>query len=86
MKTSKAVPETKLKSGKENYGYSSDKARTAQIASLPPKSCEVCILDQHSSSSHHYQDPDEHRSGPASRPQVSRDAASPQKVRNVTLV
>ncbi|XP_029416395.1 immunoglobulin superfamily member 5 isoform X2 [Nannospalax galili] len=51
MKTSKAVPETKLKSGRENYGFSSDGARTAQIASLPPKSHKVSILDQHSNSS-----------------------------------
>ncbi|XP_008825144.1 immunoglobulin superfamily member 5 isoform X7 [Nannospalax galili] len=87
MKTSKAVPETKLKSGRENYGFSSDGARTAQIASLPPKSHKVSILDQHSNSSGlPHQERDKHQPGPASRPQVSFDAASPRKVRNVTLV
>lgn len=30
MKTVKAEPETRLKSGKENYGYSSEEARRAR--------------------------------------------------------
>jgi hypothetical protein len=30
MRTNKADPETKLKSGKENYGYSSDEAKAAR--------------------------------------------------------
>lgn len=30
MKTNKADPETRLKSGKENFGYSSDEARAAR--------------------------------------------------------
>lgn len=30
MKTHKADPETRLKSGKENFGYSSDEARAAR--------------------------------------------------------
>ncbi|XP_055470807.1 immunoglobulin superfamily member 5 [Psammomys obesus] len=85
MRTNKAVPETRLKSGKENYGYSSDEARAAQIASLPPKPAEVSLPEHHSSSPR-YQEPSKHRPGPASHPRVSFDLASPQKVRNVTLV
>lgn len=30
MRMSKAYPETRLKSGKENYGYSSDEARASR--------------------------------------------------------
>ncbi|EDL03675.1 immunoglobulin superfamily member 5 isoform X4 [Mus musculus] len=50
MRTNKADPETKLKSGKENYGYSSDEAKAAQTASLPPKSAEVSLPEKRSSS------------------------------------
>lgn len=85
MRTNKALPETRLKSGKENYGYSSDEARAAQIASLPPKAAEVSLPEHHSSSPH-YQEPSKHRPGPASHPRVSFDLTSPQKVRSVTLV
>ncbi|KAL1789068.1 immunoglobulin superfamily member 5 isoform X1 [Sigmodon hispidus] len=92
LKTNKANPETRLKSGKENYGYSSDEARAAQIASLPPKRGEANFLEQRSHSSP-YQEPKTSQSspaspqpGPASRQHVSFDIASPQKVRNVTLV
>lgn len=85
MRTNKAGPETKLKSGKENYGYSSDEAKAAQTASLPPKSAEVSLPEKRSSSLP-YQELNKHRPGPATHPRVSFDIASPQKVRNVTLV
>ncbi|XP_045396652.1 immunoglobulin superfamily member 5 isoform X2 [Lemur catta] len=85
-KTNKGTFETKLKSGNENYGYSSDEPKTTQIASPRPKAREVSILER-SSSRHPYQEPDTHRSSPASRPQVSFiNLPSPKKVRNVTLV
>ncbi|XP_026633358.1 immunoglobulin superfamily member 5 isoform X1 [Microtus ochrogaster] len=85
MKTIKAEPETRLKSGKENYGYSSEEARRAQIASLPPKSGEVSLPKQHNYSSP-YQEPKTRQPSPASHPRVSFDVASPRKVRNATLV
>lgn len=85
MRTSKADPETWLKSGKENYGYSSDKARAAQIASLPSKSGEVGLAEKRSRS-FPQQELDKHQPKPATHPRVSFDIASPQKVRNVTLV
>ncbi|XP_062935188.1 immunoglobulin superfamily member 5 [Cynocephalus volans] len=85
VKTDKGTSETKLKSGNKNYGYSSDEPRTTQIASLPPKSNEFSVLEQHSRS-HPHQEPDRHRPSPASRPQVSFNVASPRRVRNVTLV
>ncbi|XP_057621457.1 immunoglobulin superfamily member 5 isoform X3 [Chionomys nivalis] len=85
MKTIKAEPETRLKSGKENYGYSSEEARRAQIASLPPKSGEVSLPKQHNYSSI-YQEPKTCQPSPASHPRVSFDVASPRKVRNATLV
>lgn len=85
MKTNKADPETRLKSGKENFGYSSDEARAAQIASLPPKSGEVGLPEQHSHTSP-YEEPKLRQPSPAGHPRVSSDTASPQKVRNVTLV
>lgn len=79
MKTDKEAFETKSKSGNENYGYVSD------IASLPPRSSEASVPEQRSSRQPH-QTPDDHQPGPASRPQVSFNVASPRKVRNVTLV
>ncbi|XP_029400657.1 immunoglobulin superfamily member 5 isoform X3 [Mus pahari] len=85
VRTNTADPETKLKSGKENYGYSSDEARAAQTASLPPKSAEVSLPEKRSSSLP-YQELNKQRLGPATHPRVSFDIASPQKVRNVTLV
>lgn len=85
MKMNNTDAETRLKSGRENYGYSLDEARAAQTASLPPKSGEVSLPEQHSRSLP-YQEPNKHRPSPASHPQVSFDIASPQKVRNVTLV
>ncbi|XP_075810683.1 immunoglobulin superfamily member 5 isoform X2 [Microtus pennsylvanicus] len=85
VKTIKAEPETRLKSGKENYGYSSEEARRAQIASLPPKSGEVSLPKQHNYSSP-YQEPKTCQPSPASHPRVSFDVASPRKVRNATLV
>ncbi|XP_012495566.1 PREDICTED: immunoglobulin superfamily member 5 isoform X2 [Propithecus coquereli] len=85
-KTNKGTSETKLKSGNENYGYSSDEPKTTQIASPRPKAREVSVLER-SSSRHPYQEPNTHRSSPASRPQVSfNNLASPRKVRNATLV
>lgn len=84
VRTGKADPETWLKSGKENYGYSSDEARAAQIASLPPKSGEVSLPEQRSSLPQ--QELDKHRPSPVTHPRVSFDIASPQKIRNVTLV
>ncbi|XP_052014386.1 immunoglobulin superfamily member 5 [Apodemus sylvaticus] len=85
VKTYREDPETRLKSGKENYGYSSDEARVTQIASLPPKSGEVSLPEQRSSNLP-YQELNNHRPSPATHPRVSFDIASPQKVRNVTLV
>lgn len=85
MKTNKTDPETRLKSGKENYGYSSDEARAAQIASLPPKSGEVSLPGQRSHLSP-YQEQKTRQPRAASHPRVSFDTASPQKVRNATLV
>ncbi|XP_037065502.1 immunoglobulin superfamily member 5 isoform X1 [Peromyscus leucopus] len=85
VKTNNADPETRLKSGKENFGYSSDEARAAQIASLPPKSGEVSLPEQRSHTSP-YKEPKMRQPSPAGHPRVSSDTASPQKVRNVTLV
>uniref|UniRef100_A0A8C5JY15 Immunoglobulin superfamily member 5 n=1 Tax=Jaculus jaculus TaxID=51337 RepID=A0A8C5JY15_JACJA len=85
VKASQGAPETKLKSGKENYGYSSDEARTAQAASLPAKTAELSLPEQCSSSPPH-QEPHKHQPGPARRPQVSFNLYSPPRVRNVTLV
>lgn len=85
MRTSKADPETWLKSGKENYGYSSDEARAAQIASLPSKSGDVSLAEKRSRSLPQ-QERDKHQPSPATHPRVSFGIASPQKVRNVTLV
>lgn len=84
VRTGKADPETWLKSGKENYGYKSDEARAAQIASLPPKSGEVSLPEQRSSLPQ--QELDKHRPSPVTHPRVSFDIASPQKIRNVTIV
>ncbi|XP_051006266.1 immunoglobulin superfamily member 5 isoform X1 [Acomys russatus] len=86
VRTNKAEPKLSLKSGKENYGYSSEEARAAQIASLAPKPGEVSLQEQHSSRGHAYQEPSKRRPSPASHPRVSFDITSPQKVRNVTLV
>uniref|UniRef100_H0WYD2 Immunoglobulin superfamily member 5 n=1 Tax=Otolemur garnettii TaxID=30611 RepID=H0WYD2_OTOGA len=84
-KKQKTENQTKLKSGNENYGYSSDDWKSTEIASPPPKSQEVSVLEQ-SSRSNHYQEIDMQRSGPASHPQVLFHLSSPKKVRNVTLV
>ncbi|XP_059777566.1 immunoglobulin superfamily member 5 isoform X2 [Balaenoptera ricei] len=85
MKTNKDTSGTKLKSGNENYGYSSDEPRTTKTASLPAKSSESSVPEQRGSRQPH-QGSDQHQLGPASRPQVSFNVASPKKVRNVTLV
>uniref|UniRef100_A0A8C2QJQ4 Immunoglobulin superfamily, member 5 n=1 Tax=Cricetulus griseus TaxID=10029 RepID=A0A8C2QJQ4_CRIGR len=85
MKPNKTDPEARLKSGKENYGYSSDEVRAASIASLPPKSGEVSLPGQHSHISP-YQEHKTRQSSAASHPRVSFDTTSPQKVRNATLV
>ncbi|XP_047652791.1 immunoglobulin superfamily member 5 isoform X3 [Phacochoerus africanus] len=71
------------KSGKENYGYSSDEPRTT--TSLPPKRSESSVPEQRGSRPPH-QGLDHRGPGPASRPQVSFNVASPKKVRNATLV
>lgn len=71
------------KSGKENYGYSSDEPRTT--TSLPPKRSESSVPEQRGSRPPH-QGLDHRQPGPASRPQVSFNVASPKKVRNATLV
>ncbi|XP_059955710.1 immunoglobulin superfamily member 5 isoform X2 [Mesoplodon densirostris] len=85
MKTNKDTSGTKLKSGNENYGYSSDEPRTTKTASLPAKSSESSVPEQRGSRQPH-QGSDQHQLGPASRPQVFFNVASPKKVRNVTLV
>ncbi|XP_029069450.1 immunoglobulin superfamily member 5 isoform X4 [Monodon monoceros] len=85
MKTNKDTSGTKLKSGNENYGYSSDEPRTTKTASLPARSSESSVPEQRVSRQP-YQGSDQHQLGPASRPQVSFNVASPKKVRNVTLV
>ncbi|XP_067595628.1 immunoglobulin superfamily member 5 isoform X4 [Pseudorca crassidens] len=89
MKTNKDISGTKLKSGNENYGYSSDEPWTTsqwpETASLPAKSSESSVPEQRVSRQP-YQGSDQHQLGPASRPQVSFNVASPKKVRNVTLV
>ncbi|XP_019778841.2 immunoglobulin superfamily member 5 isoform X2 [Delphinus delphis] len=89
MKTNKDTSGTKLKSGNENYGYSSDEPWTTsqwpETASLPAKSSESSVPEQRVSRQP-YQGSDQHQLGPASRPQVSFNVASPKKVRNVTLV
>ncbi|XP_012637243.2 immunoglobulin superfamily member 5 [Microcebus murinus] len=85
-KTDKGTSDTNLKSGNENYGYSSDEPKTTQIASPTPKARGVSVLER-SSSRHPYQEPNTHRSSPASRPQVSfNNLASHRQVRNATLV
>lgn len=46
MRTGKADPETWLKSGKENYGYSSDEARAAREYPLGHRETreeDVCV-------------------------------------------
>ncbi|KAM9695021.1 immunoglobulin superfamily member 5 isoform 2-T4 [Trichechus inunguis] len=85
VKTNKEMVETKIKSGNENYGYSSDESKTAKISSLPPKSHELSVLEQHNTRYPH-QGPDERQPAQATRPYVSFIMASPKKVRNVTLV
>ncbi|XP_042637549.1 immunoglobulin superfamily member 5 [Orycteropus afer afer] len=85
VKTNKETTETKIKSGNENYGYSSDDSRMTKISSLPPKSYELNGPEQHSSR-HPHQVPDEHQRVPATRPHVSFITTSPRTVRNVTLV
>ncbi|XP_058379388.1 immunoglobulin superfamily member 5 [Diceros bicornis minor] len=84
MKTNKETSETKLKSGNENYGYSSDEPRTTKTTSVPPKSSESSVPEQHSRQPR--QGTDDRQQSPASRSQVSFIMASPRKVRNVTLV
>ncbi|XP_051047908.1 immunoglobulin superfamily member 5 isoform X2 [Phodopus roborovskii] len=84
-KPNKTDPETRFKSGKENLGYSSDEARAAQIASLPPKSGEVSLQGQRSHIAP-YQAHKTRQPSAANHPRVSFDTASPQKVRNATLV
>ncbi|XP_046503926.1 immunoglobulin superfamily member 5-like isoform X1 [Equus quagga] len=89
VKTNKETLQTKLKSGNENHGYSSDEPRTTsewtESASVPPRSSEPSV-PEHRSSRQPYQGPDDRQQGPTSRPQVSFIMASPRKVRNVTLV
>ncbi|XP_004631830.1 immunoglobulin superfamily member 5 isoform X2 [Octodon degus] len=85
LKTNTGALETKTKSGNENYGYSSDEPRSTHHAPLPPKSSELNVPAQHSSSLSQ-QAPEKHRSTQASHPRVSFNVTSPQKVRNVTLV
>lgn len=77
--------ETKLKSGNENCGYSSDEPKTTKAASLPPKSYESSVPEERSSG-HPHQGPDHHQPASSSRPPVTFYMASPKKVRNVTLV
>uniref|UniRef100_A0A2K6ETR6 Immunoglobulin superfamily member 5 n=1 Tax=Propithecus coquereli TaxID=379532 RepID=A0A2K6ETR6_PROCO len=77
-KTNKGTSETKLKSGNENYGYSSDEPKTTPTScpSLHP-SLRVPQCDSNWSP----------RPPRPSRPQVSfNNLASPRKVRNATLV
>ncbi|KAM5275625.1 immunoglobulin superfamily member 5 isoform 3-T3 [Hipposideros larvatus] len=89
VNTNKETFETKLKSGNENYGYSSDEPKTisewTEAASLPPKSYEPSVPEKLSSGQPH-QEPDHHQPSSASRPHVTFYMASPKKVRNVTLV
>ncbi|XP_015095331.1 immunoglobulin superfamily member 5 isoform X2 [Vicugna pacos] len=85
VKTNKETFETKLKSGNENYGYSSDEPGTAKISSLPPKPAEPGVPEQHGGGQPQ-QGPDDRRPAPASPPRVSVYMGSPKKVRNVTLV
>ncbi|XP_040842515.1 immunoglobulin superfamily member 5 isoform X2 [Ochotona curzoniae] len=84
--TNQETFETKLKSGNENRGYSSDEPRAAEAASVPPRSRELGVLEQQNRA-HAYQDQDLHwPSHSASGPRVSVNVASPRKVRNVTMV
>uniref|UniRef100_A0A8D2KNC8 Ig-like domain-containing protein n=1 Tax=Urocitellus parryii TaxID=9999 RepID=A0A8D2KNC8_UROPR len=83
--TKKGTSETKLKNENENYAFSSDAPRTRQTARLPPKSREARAQGQPSSSPPP-QEPRKQQPAPASRPQVSFNIASPQKVRSATLV
>nr|AAP92634.1 Cb1-725 [Rattus norvegicus] len=96
VRTGKADPETWLKSGKENYGYKSDEARAAPLLH-PPLICapgkKRCVLfkDIHNKyltfkRKDTYQELDKHRPSPVTHPRVSFDIASPQKIRNVTIV
>ncbi|XP_021573435.1 immunoglobulin superfamily member 5 [Carlito syrichta] len=85
VKTNKETSETKSKSGNENYGFSLEKPRTSEIASLPPTSSEFSIWEQNSSL-HPYQEANQCLPRPASRPQVSFNLASSKKVRSITLV
>ncbi|XP_021580932.3 immunoglobulin superfamily member 5 isoform X1 [Ictidomys tridecemlineatus] len=83
--TKKGTSETKLKNENENYAFSSDEPRTTQTAPLPPKSREALAQGQPSSSPAP-QEPRKQQPAPASRPQVSFNIVSPQKVRSATLV
>ncbi|XP_058517594.1 immunoglobulin superfamily member 5 isoform X2 [Ochotona princeps] len=84
--TNQETSETKLRSGNENRGYSSDEPRAAEADSIPPRSREFGVLEQQSRT-HAYQDQDLHwPSHSASGPRVSVNVASPRKVRNVTMV
>ncbi|XP_020043068.2 immunoglobulin superfamily member 5 isoform X1 [Castor canadensis] len=71
--------------GNENHGYHPDEPKPAKAASLPPKSNVYSIPEQRSRS-RPFQEPAKHQPNPGSRPQVSFSIASPQKVRNVTIV
>ncbi|XP_069886827.1 immunoglobulin superfamily member 5 isoform X3 [Dipodomys merriami] len=84
-KTTRDAVDSKLKRGNENYGYSSDEPKAAQLASLPPKSADPSAVPE-PGGSRSPQDLSKPRPGRAGRPQVSFDIASPRKVRNVTLV
>ncbi|XP_057553047.1 immunoglobulin superfamily member 5 [Hippopotamus amphibius kiboko] len=85
VKTNKDTSGTKLKSGNENYGYSSHEPRTTKAASLPAKSSDSSFPEPCDRRQPH-QGSDHHQPGPASHPQVSFRVTSPKKVRNVTLV
>ncbi|XP_019601305.2 immunoglobulin superfamily member 5 [Rhinolophus sinicus] len=85
VKTNKETSETKLKSGNENCGYSSDEPKTTKAASLPPKSYESSVPEERSSG-HPHKGPDHHQPVSSSHPHVTFYMASPKKVRNVTLV
>ncbi|XP_012882793.1 PREDICTED: immunoglobulin superfamily member 5 [Dipodomys ordii] len=85
-KTTRDAVDSKLKRGNENYGYSSDEPKAAQLASLPPKSADLSAVPEPGGSRSPPQDLSKPRPGRAGHPQVSFDIASPRKVRNVTLV
>ncbi|XP_016076623.1 PREDICTED: immunoglobulin superfamily member 5 [Miniopterus natalensis] len=76
VKTNKETFEPDLKSGNENYGFSSGELITTR----------ECLYRRGRMFTDAAQEPDHHQRGPTSRPHVSFHIAGPRITRNVTLV